>query len=67
MNTQGLKAEYTPHYKVLFGGQSPSSMIIGYLPQTQLERVTGMRVRSKRNGNASPNMFDTSWTHYWML
>lgn len=65
--TQGLKAENTPHYKVLFSGQSPSSMIIGYLPQTQLERITGMRVRSKRNGNASPNMFDASWTYYWML
>lgn len=47
MTTQGLKAENTPHYKVLFSGHDPSSVIIGYLPQTQLERITGMRVRSE--------------------
>lgn len=42
-NSQGLKAEKTPHYKVLFGGPGPSSLMVGYLPQTQLERITGMR------------------------
>lgn len=47
MTTQGLNAENTPHYKVLFGGHDPSSVIIGYLPQTQLERITGMKVRIK--------------------
>lgn len=37
------KAENTPHYKVLFSGPGPSSVLVGYLPQTQLERITGMR------------------------
>lgn len=37
------KAENTPHYKVLFSGPGPSSVAIGYLPQTQLQRVTGHR------------------------
>lgn len=41
--SEGLKAENTPHYKVLFSGPGHSSVIIGYLPQTQLERITGMR------------------------
>lgn len=40
---EGIKAENTPHYKVLFSGPGPSSMMVGYLPQTQLERITGMR------------------------
>lgn len=38
-----VKAENTPHYKVLFSGPGPSSVLVGYLPQTQLERITGMR------------------------
>lgn len=46
MHTQGVKAENTPHYKVLFSGPGHLSVIIGYLPQTQLERITGMRVCS---------------------
>ncbi|XP_004542266.1 uncharacterized protein si:dkey-261l7.2 [Maylandia zebra] len=37
------RAEKTPHYKVIFGGPGPSSVIVAYLPQTQLERITGMR------------------------
>lgn len=44
LHMQGIKAENTPHYKVLFSGPGPSSLVIGYLPQTQLERITGMRV-----------------------
>ncbi|XP_034556139.1 uncharacterized protein si:dkey-261l7.2 [Notolabrus celidotus] len=40
---EGIKVEKTPHYKVLFRGPSPSSVFVGYLPQTQLERLTGMR------------------------
>lgn len=42
-NSEGLKAEKTPHYKVLFSGPGPSSVLVAYLPQTQLERITGMR------------------------
>lgn len=41
--SEGPKAEKTPHYKVLFNGPGPTSVMIGYLPQTQLERITGMR------------------------
>lgn len=41
---QDTKAEKTPHYKVLFSGPAPSSLMVAYLPQTQLERVTGIRV-----------------------
>ncbi|KAM9355470.1 uncharacterized protein KZ484_013593 isoform 2-T3 [Pholidichthys leucotaenia] len=36
-------AERTPHYKVLFSGPVPSSVIIAYLPQTQLARISGIR------------------------
>uniref|UniRef100_UPI0037E77EB1 uncharacterized protein n=1 Tax=Semicossyphus pulcher TaxID=241346 RepID=UPI0037E77EB1 len=42
-NSENTKAEKTPHYKVLFMGPNPSSVFVGYLPQTQLERLTGMR------------------------
>ncbi|XP_072218485.1 uncharacterized protein [Leuresthes tenuis] len=42
-NSEDVKAEKTPHYKVLFSGPGPSSLMVGYLPQTQLERITGMR------------------------
>ncbi|KAM9338829.1 uncharacterized protein ABDE67_016501 [Symphorus nematophorus] len=42
-NSETPKAENTPHYKVLFSGPGPSSVMVGYLPQTQLERITGMR------------------------
>ncbi|XP_035632933.1 uncharacterized protein si:dkey-261l7.2 isoform X3 [Oncorhynchus keta] len=38
-----VNAENTPHYKVLFSGPGPSSLLVGYLPQTRLERVTGTR------------------------
>ncbi|XP_074540778.1 uncharacterized protein LOC141801585 isoform X1 [Halichoeres trimaculatus] len=40
---EGPKMEKTPHYKVLFSGPTSSSMFVGYLPQTQLERIQGMR------------------------
>ncbi|XP_058470151.1 uncharacterized protein si:dkey-261l7.2 [Solea solea] len=40
---EGAAAERTPHYKVLFGGPAGSSLMVAYLPQTQLERITGMR------------------------
>ncbi|XP_078130683.1 uncharacterized protein LOC144533289 [Sander vitreus] len=42
-SSEGPKAEKTPHYKVLFSGPGPSSVFVGYLPQTQLDRITGMR------------------------
>ncbi|XP_056150541.1 uncharacterized protein si:dkey-261l7.2 isoform X2 [Lampris incognitus] len=38
-----IKAENTPHYKVLFSGPGPSSLFVAYLPQTQLDRITGLR------------------------
>ncbi|XP_039980380.1 si:dkey-261l7.2 isoform X2 [Xiphias gladius] len=40
---EGITAEKTPHYKVLFSGPGPSSLLVAYLPQTQLERITGIR------------------------
>ncbi|KAM6915012.1 uncharacterized protein FYW49_009896 [Xenentodon cancila] len=42
-NSGDTKAEKTPHYKVLFSGPAPSSLMVAYLPQTQLERITGIR------------------------
>ncbi|XP_070843617.1 uncharacterized protein [Chaetodon trifascialis] len=42
-DSESIKAENTPHYKVLFSGPGPSSVLVGYLPQTQLERIKGMR------------------------
>ncbi|XP_034017958.1 uncharacterized protein si:dkey-261l7.2 [Thalassophryne amazonica] len=42
-NSEELKAVMTPHYKVLFSGPGPSSLLVAYLPQTQLERITGMK------------------------
>ncbi|KAM7368166.1 hypothetical protein PAMP_014412 [Pampus punctatissimus] len=42
-NFEETTAERTPHYKVLFSGPGPSSLLVAYLPQTQLERITGMR------------------------
>ncbi|XP_012993995.2 uncharacterized protein si:dkey-261l7.2 [Esox lucius] len=41
--TEGRKWEHTPHYKVLFSGPVPSSLLVGYLPQTRLERLPGTR------------------------
>ncbi|XP_078799319.1 uncharacterized protein si:dkey-261l7.2 isoform X1 [Oryzias latipes] len=46
-DSQGMTVEKTPHYKVLFGGPGPSSLMVAYLPQTQLERVTGMKVSAR--------------------
>ncbi|KAM9840117.1 uncharacterized protein ACBR49_015521 isoform 2-T2 [Aulostomus maculatus] len=43
MHSEAPAAENTPHYKVLFNGPGPSSLLVAYLPQTQLERMTGMR------------------------
>lgn len=57
---QGTKAEKTPHYKVLFSGPGPSSLFVGYLPQTQLERITGMRVCTE-NHSTSTHTFSTCW------
>lgn len=42
-SSEGITAMNTPHYKVLFSGPGPSSVLVGYLPQTRLERITGMR------------------------
>ncbi|KAM8726703.1 uncharacterized protein AB9X84_003028 [Acanthopagrus schlegelii] len=42
-SSEGITAANTPHYKVLFSGPGPSSVLVGYLPQTRLERITGMR------------------------
>ncbi|XP_037541244.1 si:dkey-261l7.2 [Nematolebias whitei] len=42
-NSEDTKAEKTPHYKVLFSGPGPSSLLVAYLPQTQLERITGTK------------------------
>ncbi|KAG7240213.1 hypothetical protein INR49_027024 [Caranx melampygus] len=42
-SSEGITAEKTPHYKILFSGPGPSSLLVAYLPQTQLERITGMR------------------------
>ncbi|XP_068197931.1 uncharacterized protein si:dkey-261l7.2 isoform X2 [Antennarius striatus] len=43
-NSEGITAENTPHYKVLFSGPQASSVFVAYLPQTQLERITRMKV-----------------------
>ncbi|XP_020795625.1 uncharacterized protein si:dkey-261l7.2 [Boleophthalmus pectinirostris] len=53
---EGIKAEKTPHYKVLFNGPAGSSLLVAYLPQTQLERITGLR----------PNIptLDNYFTHF---
>ncbi|XP_077408679.1 uncharacterized protein LOC144039331 [Vanacampus margaritifer] len=40
---QGVTAEKTPHYKVLFAGPSPNHIMVAYMPQTQLKRVTGTK------------------------
>lgn len=55
-NSQDIKAEKTPHYKVLFNGPGASSLMVAYLPQTQLERITGIR----------PNIptLDNYFTHF---
>ncbi|XP_041660708.1 si:dkey-261l7.2 [Cheilinus undulatus] len=42
-NFEGYQAQHTPHYKVLFSGPTSSSVFVGYLPQTQLQRITGVR------------------------
>ncbi|KAJ0027062.1 hypothetical protein NQD34_018062 [Periophthalmus magnuspinnatus] len=52
--------EKTPHYKVLFNGPGESSLLVAYLPQTQLERVTGMKVSLRPNIPTLENYF----THF---
>lgn len=42
-NSEDIKAEKTPHYKVLFSGPGSSSLLVAYLPQTQLGRITGVK------------------------
>ncbi|XP_023662677.1 uncharacterized protein [Paramormyrops kingsleyae] len=37
------KVEDTPHYKVIFNGPGPSSILVGYLPQTSLKLFTGFK------------------------
>ncbi|XP_066556424.1 uncharacterized protein LOC136747491 [Amia ocellicauda] len=32
-----------PHYKILFHGPGPSSVMVGYMPQTSLETITGLK------------------------
>ncbi|XP_077443181.1 uncharacterized protein LOC144064465 [Stigmatopora argus] len=36
-------AAKTPHYKVYFGGPGANHIVVAYLPQTQLKRLTGTR------------------------
>ncbi|XP_063079507.1 uncharacterized protein si:dkey-261l7.2 [Engraulis encrasicolus] len=36
-------ASDTPHYKVVFSGPGPSSIMMGYLPQSALRRVMGYK------------------------
>uniref|UniRef100_A0A8C6SKD3 Si:dkey-261l7.2 n=1 Tax=Neogobius melanostomus TaxID=47308 RepID=A0A8C6SKD3_9GOBI len=52
----GIKAEKTPHYKVLFSGPEASSLLVAYLPQTHLERISGVK----------PNIptLDNYFTHF---
>ncbi|XP_059898060.1 uncharacterized protein si:dkey-261l7.2 [Gadus macrocephalus] len=38
------KALHTPHYKVIFHGPGAKSVLIAYLPQTQLERITDVEL-----------------------
>ncbi|XP_049612363.1 uncharacterized protein si:dkey-261l7.2 [Syngnathus scovelli] len=41
--TRSVAAKKTPHYKVLFNGPGPNHVIVAYLPQTHLKRVTGKK------------------------
>ncbi|XP_076016309.1 uncharacterized protein LOC143008432 isoform X2 [Genypterus blacodes] len=43
-NTEVPRARKTPHYKVLFNGPGPSSLLVAYLPQMQLERISGTKL-----------------------
>ncbi|XP_062323945.1 uncharacterized protein si:dkey-261l7.2 [Osmerus eperlanus] len=42
-NSEEVAAKHTPHYKVVFSGPGQSSIMVGYLPQTKLKRITGMK------------------------
>ncbi|RXM34061.1 hypothetical protein EOD39_5010 [Acipenser ruthenus] len=35
--------EDVPHYKVIFNGPNPKAILVGYIPQTALEGVTGIK------------------------
>ncbi|XP_076874726.1 uncharacterized protein LOC143525093 isoform X2 [Brachyhypopomus gauderio] len=37
------RLEDTPHYRILFSGPDPSSLLIGYLPQTVIQLFAGHR------------------------
>ncbi|KAG7460832.1 hypothetical protein MATL_G00203100 [Megalops atlanticus] len=37
------RVEDTPHYKVIFNGPGPSSLMVGYLPQSSLELFSGFQ------------------------
>ncbi|XP_028825222.1 uncharacterized protein LOC114784082 [Denticeps clupeoides] len=37
------RAEDSPHYKIVFNGPGPSSIMIGYLPQSAIRPLTGMK------------------------
>ncbi|XP_061560752.1 uncharacterized protein si:dkey-261l7.2 [Phycodurus eques] len=54
--TKDVAAEKTPHYKVLFSGPRPNHVVVAYLPQTQLRRIT----RTKPNIAILENYF----THF---
>ncbi|GAA6111476.1 uncharacterized protein si:dkey-261l7.2, partial [Tachysurus ichikawai] len=42
-NSEVKRMENTPHYKILFSGPDPSSLMIGYLPQNVLQLFKGYR------------------------
>ncbi|KAI1897648.1 hypothetical protein AGOR_G00085430 [Albula goreensis] len=42
-NSELQRVEDTPHYKVIFSGPGPNSLMVGYLPQTSLELLTGFQ------------------------
>lgn len=42
-NSEETAARNTPHYKVMFSGPSPTSIMVGYLPQTKLTRFSGTK------------------------
>ncbi|XP_057678784.1 uncharacterized protein si:dkey-261l7.2 [Corythoichthys intestinalis] len=49
-------AAKTPHYKVFFSGPGPHHIVVAYLPQTALQRLTGTRPKI-------PNL-DKFFTHF---
>ncbi|CAL8313455.1 unnamed protein product [Lota lota] len=43
-NQEEVRAEQTPHYRVLFSGPGANSVMLAYLPQSQLERITDVEL-----------------------